>query len=137
MAGGENRGVLMKISADDQCRDPWIQRPRLHMEFLILSLCCVKQMAHSGFIVQAPRGPETLIMDDFRYCGTREIGGGTGPPFSGDWWWDCPRHCFRVISLVKSGLHFTAILCASPYFQKLTPKVQENGTKWPDGIAAN
>ena len=42
----------------------------------------------------------------------------------GDWWWDCPRHCFRVISLVKSGL-YTAILCASPYFRKLNPKVQE------------
>src|SRR5271170_840157 len=95
-------------------------------EFLILSLCRVKQVARSRS-VYCPGAQNPFIMDDFHIVGLGKLE--VGPAHRcreiGDWWWDCPRHCFRVILLVKSGLRYTAILCASPYFRKLTPKVQE------------
>src|SRR5271154_7143388 len=79
-------------------------------------------------------------MDDFGfpYCGTREIGGGTGPPLSGDW-----RLVVGLPPTLFSGditrekwttLH-DHIMCF--ILLKIESKSPRNGTKWPDGIAAN
>ena len=86
VAGGEKRGVLMKISANDQCRVPWIQRNSSYCPFVGLN----KWLVLDQFIAQAPRIPLSWTIsilwdsgnwrwDRHTAVGRLEIGGGTAP----------------------------------------------------------